>query len=135
MRKPLERAEPGEALRDVLARIGPAEIAPYLQAGPGFRLHIDAPGAAPERVDAGTLEFRFAGTGLVARAEIELTERLGVAVQTVTVTNESAGPSPPRHGVQREAKCFSAPLLMMIASGRSTVAYIISSEIPSSSDR
>jgi len=37
--------------------------------------------------------------------------------------------------MQWAAKCFRAPLFMMIASGRSTVAYMVSREMASSSDR
>ncbi|KPK84210.1 MAG: hypothetical protein AMJ81_06200, partial [Phycisphaerae bacterium SM23_33] len=88
----LQQAEPGEKLRDVLARIGPAGLAEFLRDSPGFRLHFEGVEAAPQRTSEQAAEFRLAGTGLVARSRVELCEALGAAVQTVTVTNESAEP-------------------------------------------
>lgn len=95
MRKQPARAGPGETLRDVLARIGPAGIAPFLRECPGFGLRTPAPEAALERLDGEGTRFRLAGTGLLARVEIDFHEELGVAVQTVTITNESSEPSLP----------------------------------------
>ena len=46
-----------------------------------------------------------------------------------------AGSCWPRHGMQRELKCFSEPLLIMIASGRKALAYMVNNEIVSSNDR
>ena len=94
MRRQLKEAMPGETLRDVLGRIGPARMAGSLREGPGFRLEVDAPDAAPQRTGGQAAEFRLGRTGLVARARIELREELGAAVQEVTITNESAETCP-----------------------------------------
>ena len=106
MRGQLEPARPGETLRDVLARIGPAEIGAFLKDGPGFRLHLEGREAAVQRTNEQASEFRLAGTGLVCRVEVELCADLGLAVQSVTMTNESSDPSPPI----REIDAFHLPL-------------------------
>ncbi len=93
MRRRLEPARKGETLSEALARIGPAEAAPFLREGPGFRLELSVEHSA-ERIEGEGTQFRLAGTGLVATVEIELSEELGVAVQTVTLTNEGGEPSP-----------------------------------------
>ena len=102
----LEPARPGETLGEALGRMGPAEIAPFLRESPGFRLHFEGREAAAERTNPQAAEFRLAGTALVCRVEIELCGDLGVAVQAVTITNESAEPSPPI----REIDAFFVPL-------------------------
>ena len=68
------------------------------------------------------MDTRFCNLGLGANFYLPLGLRLSI-------------PSLSRHAIQWEAKFFSAPLLIIIASGRNTVAYILRSEITSSSDR
>jgi alpha-galactosidase len=104
----LTTAEPGETVRDVLARIGPPEVAPFLAEGPGFdvRLAQGEAGLARTRQADGRACYRLDGTDVVARVAVDFAATLGVAVQQVTLSNEGDGPSPPI----RELHAFALPL-------------------------
>ncbi len=95
MRKQLEKAGSGETLRDVLARIGPTELAPFLREGAGFEIQVNAPNVKMERIGGSGLRYRFTETGLVAEVAVEFSAELGTAVQAVTLTNEGQAPTPP----------------------------------------
>ncbi|MGH2370601.1 MAG: hypothetical protein ACRDI2_20690, partial [Chloroflexota bacterium] len=105
-RAQLTTARTGETLSDVLARIGPAEIAPFLPAGPGFGVRLADGAAAVERLPGTGASFRVGDTGIVAQVAIEYAPDLGAAVQQVTLANEGSEPSPPL----RELHAFALPL-------------------------
>ena len=84
MRKPLEEAKPDETLREVLLRIGPDAMRPYLKETPGYRVIFEQAGVV---------------ANVAADVSIELSREHGVAVQTVTLTNEGSEPSPPIRGM------------------------------------
>ena len=92
MGKPLEAAAAGQTLRDVLVRLGPGEFAGALKTGNGFRIGIG--GAGPEWIGEGAGRGRIKGSDIVAEVAIEVAAEYGVALQTVTLTNEGAEPSP-----------------------------------------
>ena len=95
MSRPLQHSRPGETLREVLLRMGPAAMRPYLKETPGYRLIFQQSGAA---------------ANLAADVSIELSHEHGVAVQTVTLTNEGSEPSPPI----REMDAFFLPLTVAV---------------------
>lgn len=95
MRRQLDRAQPGETLRDALARIGPDELAPFLKDAAGFRLDVPGADSTPRPIPGEGTRFRLGETGLVADVEIEFSQELAAAVQSVTITNESPSPCPP----------------------------------------
>ncbi len=109
MRDALEQVAPGLALQDVLARIGPPGMGEFLKEGAGFRLLFQALEAGPERMPDQPGRYSFEGTGLVADVKIEMSAALGVAVQSVTLTNPGAGPAPPI----REIDAFHLPLTVV----------------------
>jgi len=110
MRRELEPASPVETLRDVLLRIAPAGLASFLKEGPGFRAHFVGAGTgAPATELSSTLRLRpegkqeaglgrryqLAPSGVFAEVALEVARELGVAVQSVTLTNEGSEPAPP----------------------------------------
>ena len=109
MTRRLEAAADGETLRDVLAGFGPAELADYLKPGGGFRLH--SPDADLQPLAQGPGRYRLGHTGLVATVEMEVSPDHGVAVQTVTLTNEGSEPSPPIN----ELEALHLPLTVRLA--------------------
>jgi alpha-galactosidase len=112
MRAPFDPAGPGETIRDVLVRIGPPEVTPFLLEGPGFGLQHSRGAAELERLaaDGSGPRYRLTDTAVFARAEVECSARLGAAVQRVTLTNEGATPSPPL----RELHAFALPLAVLL---------------------
>ena len=88
-----EAASAGETLRDVLVRIGPGALAAHLKEGDGFRIGVASVQAWP-RQEGPPGRYRIEGTDLVAEVAIEVASEYGVAVQTVTLTNEGSEPSP-----------------------------------------
>lgn len=89
-----EAARNGEALPEALARIGPPGLGAFLEAGAGFRIVLAGGGAAPEPAPDGPGRYRLGGTGLVAEVTVTVAAELGVAVQSVTLTNERSAASP-----------------------------------------
>jgi alpha-galactosidase len=120
MRAELTRAKTGETLRDVLARIGPEEIRPFLRDAPGFDVRFaTGAGAGPGSAVSATIRpldtlgpdehgtrYQVGDTGIVADVAIEYAADLAIAVQTVTLTNQGREPSPPI----RELHAFAIPL-------------------------
>ncbi|MBI3970478.1 MAG: alpha-galactosidase [Chloroflexi bacterium] len=115
MRAQLNKAEAGATLRDVLAAIGPVELAGFLREGPGFDVRFASPPGSPvgvpasatiEPVDGVPGRYRVGASGIVADVAIEYSRELGAAVQQVTLTNESAVPSPPI----RDLHAWAVPL-------------------------
>jgi alpha-galactosidase len=95
MRKPLRRAGAGETLQQVVSRLGPEGVGAFFRDGAGFDLRIAGVETSLERTSEEPARFRLGGTGLIATVEIEVAEELGVAVQAVTITNDSGEPSAP----------------------------------------
>ncbi|MFQ5808142.1 MAG: glycoside hydrolase family 36 protein [Armatimonadota bacterium] len=110
MRKQLEPAQQGQTLRDVLGRIGPPELAPFLRADPGFRIRAEGSDDGIVRVTGDRLRYRLAGTEVSCDIAIELSPELGIAVQSATITNEGRRPSPPI----RELHAFHLPLDVLV---------------------
>ena len=93
MRKQLEPVGQDQTLTDVLAQVGPPGLGAFLQAGAGFRVRLGGVDARAQRADGGR-RYRLSGTDLVADVAIEVVGELGVAVQSVSLTNEGGERSP-----------------------------------------
>ena len=110
MRGHFEQAGAGETLSHVLAGLQPG-LGEYLAGGDGFRIGVASPGAWPEAIEGQPGRYRIKGTDIVAEASIEIAADYGVAIQSVTLTNEGAVPSP----AINELEAFFLPLAVRLA--------------------
>ena len=79
-------------LRAALSALGVPALGRFLREGLGFRVVARGAGASWRR--EGEL-WRLEGTGLAVRPKVATVGSHGVAVQSLTLTNEDAHPSPP----------------------------------------